>query len=352
MPWSEHQAATTNDFVRQETLAVAKRRPFLGALFRHGRVTYDWDGIEKQWPLRYKRATMQPFGDGDSVTFARVEKRKKLTMPLRSYVLGESINEFDLQINKNRGAIIKLWANKTEEMIDDIRAQFNKKLIQSDGYAAGSEREIMGLDAAFGKGSASGNNLTFLPSDTYAGRSTALAGLGGTWTGTWPEGSGDEQYDAHSPLITDQSGSAWSGNWAAQSEEHIGYVIINTERNGYTPTFILLAKNLYNDHINNMRASQRTVVYRTPDSDAPKVGFGFSPLVIQQDGVELTWDTDVVASKGYALCLEEMYLDSSQSQLFVAKMDYDIETTSDRIKLQFFGNLIIEALRCQAKIDD
>lgn len=354
MPWSGLQSTTIDDYVHKEiTSTVMRKKLFLRALQDRGRITYDGEGKNYTWPVRYKRTGLTPVADGDTNTFSQVDKRKLPTMPYRGYTAAQSLNKFNKVANKGEAALVKIWANIVDELIDDIRYFFNQKLIQIDGNAAGFTKEIHGLDSLFNKGSGSSNNKTYLSNGTYAGLAQTLGNYGGGITpssSVWPEGSIDPQYDFWTPLILTATGTGWASSthtFAANSIEIVRYMIVNTERNGETVDAVFLAKDYYQSHLLNLDSKERSTITK---GTAPKGESGFGWVTVNQDGTDIIWDTDVAPSTGYGINFDELELKSWQDQLFMSTLDNDIETNSDRVLLDFYGNLICESPRCQSKV--
>lgn len=352
--WSGLLATTIDDYVRKEVLTtVMRKKIFLKALQDRGRITYDGNGQNHTWPVRYKRTGLTPVADGDTNTFSQIDKRKQAKLPLRGYTATQAINKFNKVQNQGMAALVRLWSDIVKELLDDVRYGFNQKLIQIDGNAAGYTKEIHGLESMFNNtGSDSSNNKTLVANGTYAGISQTLGTYGGSVTGgTWPEGTVSNQYDFWSPLIVDSGGSGFGASthtFAANSIEILRYVILNTERNGEMVDLLLLAKDYYNSHLLNLDSKETAYITKgsQPGGDT---GFGFGPTV-HQDNVPIMWETDVLPSTGYGINFDSLELKSWQPQLFMSKLDEDIETNSDRALLDFYGNLICESPRLNSKI--
>jgi hypothetical protein len=353
---SLHLNATINRYIRGATAAIARKRILLAMLQSKGRVTNNMTGKLVDWKVKYKRSPMSPFTDGDVITFVRQDKHKTAQIPMRSYIVSQSINKGDKLMNSGKEAIVKLWDAAVNELIDDIRDQFCEQLLQVDGYATGSTNRIMGLESMFG-GSTSATSLVATNSDTYAGLSTTRGNYGGSWTGSWPDGYGDSHYDFWSPLIVNYT-SVWaasSGGWTSGTKtwpntciEAVRFAILNTQRNGDDLDFILLEKNLYRQLLDRAEDAERLVVNRNQDSAMTKLGF----RGINIDGVDLFWEVGVPAGVGYGLCMDQMELMSWQDQLFKSNTDFNLESVSDRVAIDFYGNLRIKNPRCFAKFID
>jgi len=346
-----HANATINRYIREKTLSIARRQPFLGMLMAKKRVTYGVTGKLQDWKVRIKRSPMTVFDDGDSLTFTRQEKHRTAQLPMRSYVVSKAIYKGDKLMNGGNEAIVKLGADAVSECMDDIKDQFAGRLFQIDGNATGYEKQIHGLPSLCGATDDGSANIVGLNADTYAGLSTARQAFGGSWTGTWPDGYGSSEYDAWTPLIVDYSASlaTASGGWSATTKtwpntciEAIRFANIYTGRNDDQIDAVFLAKNLYRLLLTAAQSEERLVVNRAQDVAATKLGF----KSINIDGVDVLWDNGIPTGKGYGVCWDEMELMSYQKQLFVSEQSFQHETMADRVSVDFYGNLRVKSPRC------
>jgi len=345
-----HANATINRYIRKQTLAIARKQPFLAALMSKKRVMYGVTGKLQDWKVRVKRTPMITFDDGDSLTFSRQEKHKTAQLPMRSYVVTKAIYKGDKLMNGGNEAIVPLAANAVSEAMDDIKNQFAQRLWQIDGNATGYDKQIHGIPSATGATDNGSSSIVGTNADTYAGLSTVRGNFGGAWTGTWPDGYGDPQYAAWSPLIVDYSASVAesSGGWSATTKtwpntciEAIRFAIIMTACNEDSLDNIYLAPNLYRQLLNAAQEEERLVVNRMQDSTNTKLGF----RGINIDGVDVLFDPDIPAGKGYGINFDSIELWSYQKQLFVSETSFNHEKMADRVSVDFYGNLGLKSLR-------
>lgn len=357
MPFSAHVAATINKYIRKETMAIFRKRVFLAMIQKAGNVTFNDSGKQMQWPVRYKRSPIQPFGDGDTSTFVRRDKRKAATLGWRSFNIPESINKIDRLMNKGNEAIVSLWANKVKELMDDFKDQLPTMLITIDGDAAGYGKYYHGLESLYTGTTSSAGNLVGTNVKIYAGISTVRGLYGGSLTGSgvWPSAppSGPE-YDFWSPLVVDYTNTGWQAStktWPNTCLEALRFAIINTERNSDDLSFFLFDKTLYRQFLDSLSEKERIVVTRgNSDSEVIKAGFKAANF----DGVDVLWEETVPYGLGYGITLgsgesESIRLRSLQGQLIESVTDYDIETSSDRILADCYGNLQVGNPRSQCK---
>jgi hypothetical protein len=356
---SLHANVTINKYIRKETVALLRKRVLLAMLQSRGRITNGESGKLLDWKVKYKRSTMTPFEDGDSIVFARPDKHKTAQLEMRSYVVSQSLTKADKLMNSGKEAIVKKYAGMTKELLDDIRDQFSEHLIQVDGNAAGSTNKIHGLESMF-SGTTSATSLVATNNDTYAGLATTRGTYGGTWypgASSWPDGYGDTHFDFWTPLIVNYTSpwAATSGGWSATDKvwsntciEAIRYAIINTQRNADDLDLFLIEKNLYRQLLDKAEDAERLTVSRNQDVGLTKLGF----RGINIDGVDIYWEVGLNAGTGYGLCLDEMELHSWQDQLFKSNSDFNLESVSDRVAIDFYGNLRINSPRSFCKLAD
>lgn len=366
--WSGVLAATIDKHLRDEMVdTVIKKKTFLKLLYDRGRINYRGSGPNITKRIRYKRAPIQANSELLGLSFPQRDKRKVASFDMRGYVVSQGLSEWSLIQNQGPEAIINLYASIGEELLDDIRYGFNKELIQTDGYAVGNETKVCGLESMFGNTGSLINNKVLSPSDTYGTLSTALAAYGGTFTpsNTWPEGSGDTQYDFWSPLIVKASASGWAAatdNWQNNSVEIIRFIRFNTERNGDKTDVFLMSSTHLQDHMKNLD-SKENIFIRRGQTDAADTGFGFN--VVYQDGIMLTWDVDVASGTSYALCVDALELinwpipnnlygekGGKKQQLFHYMETYDHVNQAVDACAKAYLNLVCWNPRVMAKIVD
>lgn len=330
---------TIREYIRKEEVNILRRRRLLAMMEKKGRITFNHKGERMDWKVRFKRAPLGYFADADTQSFPGRDKRKTASLDWRGYTATDSMTKFQRLQNRGTEAIIKLYTNITKELLEDIRDHFCEELYV-DGNAAGNLKRIHGLNSAMGN---SGSGTYILTnSDTYAGLSTTLGSYGGSWTGTWPDGSGDSHYDFWSPLLVETDNSSWSSgassSWANNCDEQISWAAIHTQRNGTMMDMVLADMTMYFQFLELIRGKERLSFTRN-DKSSPLVQLGFRD-VVNLDGVDVTWEYGVPASTAFGITVDEMELRSMQGQLFgTEEEDYDIEGKTTRFGVDFFGNM-------------
>jgi hypothetical protein len=344
--WARIVNTTTRKYFKGEEINILRNRKFLALMQSRGRVTYNHSGESMDWKVRYRRSPLVGYADGDTLTFARTNKWKTANLDWRGYTVQDSMTKFETLQNRSTEAIVKLYDNVMKILKDDIDDQFGDEFYV-DGNAAGNSKRIHGFescltateDADEGAGTAG---------DTYAGLVTTLGNYGGTWTGTWPAGSGDSHYDFWTPLVVNVT-STFAGfptstnTFAAQGDECIRWGIINCQKNKSKRgmlDLILLDRTYYMNFLELIDTKER-FLSRPGRNEGSLAKLGFTDSV-NWDGVDISWEYGIPTASGYGVNVDSMELRSMQSQLFVPTgPDYDVASKSYRFDVDFLGNLVM-----------
>lgn len=339
-----HTSTTTNKFIRKATDAVMRQFKYLSMLKAKGRISLNTSGENVQIPILYREQTIQDFGIGDTVNFQKNNVYKNIKVDQRAYIVSDMIHKGDKLKNDGSEAIIKLWSGKVTQLMKVIQNQFCPLLINTDGFAAGNSKQICGLASATGcTGSAGTSSRILSPSDTYFSQSTALGAVASTWTGTWPDGTGPTHYDWYSPTIVDVTSTAWQATtktWPNTCLEALSWGILYGGKNGSNYDIGLLSRDYLHGVKEAYRTYQRVNITR-PGSESLLVRMGFSD-VINHDGVDLTTEYGVKASRAYILDSSKVSLYSWQPQLFASEQDFDLDNVADRVLVDCYANQFAE----------
>lgn len=332
---------TIDEYLKGEVPLTFRKRLALGMMFEKNRVTYDHSGTQHDWRPRVFQNEPQGATDGTTVDFPQVNRHRQATLGWRGYVMAESITKMEQLKNKGQQALIPFVQNMARYMMEDFRDYLDGEFFTRDGNAAGSELLFHGLPSmssvsgvtAITSTAAVGTN-----NDTYAGIGTALATLGGTWTGTWPEGYGDSEYDAWTPFVADFNDTAWTGTatWASAGPTVLRYCIHQLQKNAMHAATVFLARAMWTTLLNTVDDSERiTVQPGARDNDLIKLGF---TNVVNIDGTDVCWQFGIPANTGWGICWDSLELMSMQNQLLVTEKDYALESFSKRFALDCYGN--------------
>lgn len=351
--WQRELHTTIHEYIREEEENILRDRKLLAMMKSRGRITFNHGGDLMDWKVRYKRAPMRVFRESETLTFSRVNRWKTAQLDWRGYASTDSITKLEKLKNKGTEAIIKVFSQMAENLMQDIEENFGDELYV-DGNSVANNGRIHGFESFLGVSGAGVNGFIGVPSDTYAGLSTELGALGGTWAsdaeGTlWPDSKGDPEYDFWSPLIVDYTDAAWAATtktWPNTCEEAIRYLIHKLKKNKSKKgeiDMVLLERELYRLFAEKHASKERLVIKRG-DKKGGLYALGFEDT-INIDGVDVTSEYGVPTDSsgfgiGYGVPVNHCELRSLQGQLFVAEMpDFDLASYSERFSIDFFGNL-------------
>ena len=345
--WTRLVNTTIADYMRGEEVNILRNRKILALLKEKGRITFNHAGLEMDWKVRYKRAPMTGYADGDTLSFARKERHKTAKLSWRGYSATDSMTKMEQLQNKSTEAIINISAEMATMLKEDIEEQFHDEFYVN-GNAAGNSRRMHGFESWCSASGPAAAGFVGLPNATYAGLSCALGNYGGAWStssgnSTWPIGTGDPHYDFWSPLLINYTNASWLGataTWAANCNKAVRFAITHQGRNrskNKSMDVIMLDPELYRQFQEAQDSRQQIHVMR--NEKVGLVSLGFTD-VINYDGIDVTREYGVPVGTGYGIPVMDLELCSLQSQLFVPEgPDMDISTKSYRISIDFFGNL-------------
>lgn len=342
--WSRVVNTTIANYIKGEEVNILRNRKLTAMLKSRGRITFNWAGEHMDWKIRYKRAPMQGYADTDTLTFPRRDRWKTATLPWRGYALTDSMTKGERLKNRSVQAIIDIYNQIATSMLEDMEEAFGDELY-IDGNAAGNQKRIHGLESFLSGATISAGNLVALPGATFAGLNTTLGTYGGSWTGTWPTGTGDAHYDFWSPTIVDYTNTGWTAGtktWPNTCIEATRYGILKSQKNKTTKgklDAIFYNDELYRQFLAQLDAKQRVLI-QSNASNSTLIKLGFTD-VQNFDGVDLTYEYGTPANVGYGFNVDQMELRSMQGQMFVPEgPDYDQAGKSWRFSIDFYGNCV------------
>ena len=243
---------------------------------------------------------------------------------VRWYEASDMLSEIQWKENQGKTQLIPLYDTKLSNLGKAMVRRLQEWAYR-DGNSAPYTDGFQGFESCLAdNGSTTAADKVALPSDSYAGQSTALANFGGSWsaddsvvmnaglTNDWPYGSGTANYDPFSPLLLNWSSTAWAGGsglWEDNCEEVLreGSAILQA-KNGFdntseVPVVWLMSPKLY------VKAktfyAQRFRMY-APYRDT-EVGFP-STGTLSLDGVVLKSDWACPTNTFYGLCPQHIEL--------------------------------------------
>jgi len=341
--------------------AVLRKRVVLAMLMSKGNIHMGASGLKMNWKIRFRRTSSQPLLGGQTLTFVPRDQWRTAELGWRGFASTNSIEEFELEMNKGKEAIVNVWSNAAKLLASDIEQNFADQLY-TDGEASGRESDLHGFESIFGTNGVSTKRPIGINDDSYAGVATDLASEGGSWstTGTntsytdWPDGRGDYHYDFFTPLVVNYSStistSAGAGNigWSASTKtwlntciEALRFGILGCSKNDGPDAkmdLIILEQAMMRDLKNKLQAEEQITVTKNTGPGSP-YALGFTDT-INVDGVDCMWEYGVPANVGYGLPLGLIELHSLKPKLFnPGGPDFRPEDQSWRIWTKFMGNL-------------
>lgn len=345
--WTRVLTTTIHDYVKGEEVNILRNRKFLGLLKQKGRIEFNHSGDKISKRVRYKRAPMVGYSDGQTLTFTRRDRWKITELDWRGYSTTDGETKKERLMNRGKEQIIDVYTDLAKAIVDDIEDQFGEEFY-IDGNAAANIDRMHGIESFFGNSGASPAGYVGLPSSAYASLNTDLASYGGAWatsggSSTWPIGTGDAHYDFWSPLIVDYTDTLWGGtteDWAHNCEETLRFGILHAMKNASKKgqlSYVQLERELYRKYLQSIAGRQTIFVNRNEDIGLVSLGF---KDVTNFEGVEMTTEYGMPSGVGYGLNLDQMVLMSLQDRMFVVDgPTYDQESKTWRTSADFFGNL-------------
>lgn len=357
--WTVIVNSTIHKYIKGKEQLILRNRKLTALMESKGRIEMNYSGDMVDWKVQHKLTPMRGFSAGDTLTFPVNDYLKTAQLEPRGYALTGGQLEFHRLKNKGVEAIVNIFSDETDIMLESAEEQFGEELYV-DGNASGNEKRMHGIESFMGTSGAGAKSPIGLPSDTYATIVTTLGNYGGTWsvTGTntnvdWPAGTGDTHYDFWTPLVVDYTSAnvssaatgitGWqstTATWASRCREAIRYGILHGRKNKSKDgmlDLILLHPEMYRLFEEKVEASERLNIKRGEGSALYTLGFGD---VINYDGVDISSEYGITQNRGYGFTTAKMKLCSWQSSLWEPRgPDYDIASHSYRFLLTCFGNL-------------
>jgi hypothetical protein len=349
LPWSRVLNSTIKNYIRDREVNILRNRKLTALLKKRGRLSFNWSGISMDWKVKYKRVRLTPFADSDTLTFDRKDRHKTANLDWRGYSATDSMTKGEFLQNRSKEAIVKLYSSISSDLMDDCEDFFGEEFYINGSTSANAKR-IHGIETFMAANGSAGNGAA-IPTGSYAGLSCVPGFYGGTWTPgslpAWPNGFGDPQYDFWSPIVVDYGDTLFPGTgtgnntWANNCVEAIAFGIIKTKKSKSVRGMldvIFLNDELYRVFLGQARTKERIMVDRGQASGLVQLGF---LDVINQDGVDVTWEYGTPAGVGYGFNVDMMEVRSMQAQVFVPDgPDFDLGSKSWRFSIDFYGNAV------------
>lgn len=349
MPFSTDFVRTVNStltrYLRGEQDNTMRNRVVTGLITKKDRVVYNVSGRNIEERVKYRQHTVTGYGEMSLRSTARFDGHKIRVTEWRGLDSTDLVHDWEVATNKGEQAILKIVSTRAESLNNDMKEKFGTYLF-TDGNASGNELTPHGFESLLGVGGsetvADGYES---PSDTYDSLVTALANYSGSWTGSWPAGTGnDVDYDFWSPIILDYTttSGAWDSGatWATNSQEVLRQGIVDGQRSGGQEgmlDLILSDRVMYVEFLNSLSQDQRLTFQANAKGSALQ-SLGFRNSLVY-DGVEVTWDHDVPAGRAYGLNFDKIDLQTPYDQLFTSdEPTWDFDRKATKFGICFMGN--------------
>jgi len=329
-----------------------RRRIALAYLRKYGKIVLGCSSSMCIWNMKFSQQPIEATGDAGTLVFNRHDLQRQAALNWRGYVGTDAMTEKEYLMNRGSARILNRYAETIPWLMEAMTDHFSGELFL-DGNASGRENNIHGLESFLGAGTVTANDLIAVPSDNYAGLSTALASEAGTWSSNlgasdrpntslsvdWPHGKGSASYDYNSPKLFNYSSTRWGGGgttWEHNCERVIRQAIIWLTSTGGTagrPKCVMLANDLYAGYLNHQSAKQRIII---PHRESEDLGFEDT---VNQEGVAIKYDFDVPAQTGYVFNVANCELCSLDQVLFGYRgPDWSIRDRAWLFYVGFWGN--------------
>jgi len=344
---------TMSAFLRGKTEPIFARDTFMAGLRAHGRLTFGEDGVDMDWPVRFKRrAVTAANGYNQSIASPQTATRRRARLPWRSFRLSESFTKFEQLANRGKARLYDTIGNLAAECMDDFVYDF-RRLLFHDGNASATATSLHGLESIFGvSGLIDAAAKCGNPNDTYGGLSTALNHFGGSWTpdtgDQWPTGHGTVDYCFFSPLVIDSTNTNWTATtktFANTWQECFRFAIAYQDMlQSEKFNMILMNTAALLQAQQSMESKQKLEV--TQVSKIVEAGIH----TLNFDGLELASEPNVPTGVSYLFQWDKITLRNMLKQLVDFQQEYDPNERNTIMYLDCFCNLQFESPAFFAKV--
>lgn len=355
----EVQAA---DYAKGRVDNTIRKRLLPRLLDSKKRITYNNRNHQYVWVEQFDQPDIQTTGAGGQFSFGASDLYRQCGLGVRGYSGQDSLYYKDHAMNGASGGMIQYYGDKIPRLLDALEDHFAEELYL-DGNDTARPDAIHGFNSLLGYTAPAAGDLVAQPNDSYAGHSTALGTIAGTWSsdlatadqpntslGTdWPDGSGDVAYDWHSPLIVNGSSTRWGTT--TNFYDNAGIILRRAttwgRKNGGKagrPTCYMMGANRWNDYTTYQEQYFRNIIPHTEGTD---LGF---PETLNQEGVMVSEEFNTPPNEVFILNINRMELKSVDGVLWrTVGPHYDMKSDAFLFRVGFFGNLIMSA-KYQGKI--
>lgn len=356
----------TSRYLKGAADMTFRRRLWLQKVKDAGRVMYNRTGHSQTWSLEVRQAEVRQLSDAQTVAFAPVDRTEQLTLGNRSLIATDKLTDMKREMMAGPEAIRDYYKDMLPKLLRDIQDAICQSLFV-DGNATGNERRYHGLESFMGSGTTVVADVIAKPSDSYAGQSTALGGFSGaTWSSDlatspnasvatdWPNGTGDSEYDAVSPLLVNEGSNNWgtgATDWQNNCEEAVRYAVIHMAKLGAMDTEKGQVPIIFLHNATKLGQMKSYLSARNfhpvPYKDGQDFGFGAISFVFE--GAVHDMDYDVPVSTSYGLAIPKMELSCVGGELITSEVFHWPEELCTAVYGRTHGNFRFQP-KCFSKI--
>ena len=338
-------ATTLNKYLKKPVRPLTRKSVIFGMMVTKGKVKWKDGALALKWNVETNRRTLNPItGAEHRTSFQQDYPVIALEMDWAMWEMGLSINIVEKLKNQNAGDAqwLDLVQRVVEKGSEDATTDLQTKFWQ-DGNATGCGG-FMGMESFLGHSGLVSSSFLCAPHDEYCGKDTDLGTFGGSWTGTYPDGSGPYSYNVLSPTIVDYCDTnqlahgtvaanynTWENSW--QYAVNALVTTLGTLQDA-EPDVIVMNRQMYAQACDSLVGKQQLTI-GDPNSDLVKLGH----KVRNYNGVDLVYEygvrdeTNDKDAVGYAINFDHVYLTSLLPQLIATEEDHDIVTSDDLKKI-------------------
>lgn len=361
-PWTGIVNTTAPKYLKGADDLTIREWLLLKMIERRGGILLNQDSYQLNWDVEYRQPPVEAYADGGTLDFTRHDVYRKANLDWRGYVATDLMTEKERLMNRGTTAIVRRYERIMPNLVKSMRTKFGTEIFL-DGYAAGNENRMCGVESFCGEGTCASTDRIMQPSDTYAGLQTQ-PGLDGTWSANlttkpnatiatdWPDGNGDSEYDYWTPKLVNWSCSNWDTSsattWLANCihvlRKTIQWMSLTVGTPGRSLMGLMSGELFYG--FKNAQDSARQIV--VPHRESEDLGF---PDVLNFEGMGLKAEYGMEANTAYCFNLAEMKLMSLNDGLFARKgPEWDPKQFGYLFAVGFFGNLKFNSPKYFAKL--
>ena len=327
-------ATTIRDYIKGAENLTSRRRLEVALPKKFGRFKYNCGGDGFSWQAEFQQAVAQDNDGTQSVTPTSVDRYRQAFLDYQGGLDHDRITKREMLKNAkpSDAQIVDVLGGMTDKLLRDLEDHFCSSFYNDGGatttrpsgtrtWAAYTQTFQNAATTPTARTANAADPLAY-PSDTYAGLSTIVANIAGSWTsGDYRTGTGTSSYDFWSPIIIRGLSTYFSstGTWPANCVEAIKLgTMLNLRQKpadgGALDCYLMDATNMWFPLSNRLDAKERVVVSEA--WNMPHYGMDQNQGVIMIDGVKCTWSYDVPTSEAYGINWKSVQFRSMQPTLF------------------------------------